>query len=124
MSRIGRKAVDVLAGVTVTVNGREVQVEGPLGKLTLQLRPEVDVAVAEDGKSVSVSVNRTTRGARAFHGLTRSLINNMIIGVKTGYEKRLEVVGVGNIAAIQTTSCNCESVTRTRFTRRSQPGWM
>jgi large subunit ribosomal protein L6 len=101
MSRIGRKPVDVLAGVTVTTSGREVQVEGPQGKLTLNLRPEVDVEIDADGKSVTVSVNRKGREARAFHGLTRSLINNMIIGVKNGYEKRLEVVGVGYVAAIQ-----------------------
>ena len=101
MSRIGRKPVDVLAGVKVSLDGRTVNVEGPLGKLSYEHRPEVSVAVSDDGKQVTVDAEKTTREARAYHGLTRSLINNMVHGVKEGYEKRLEIVGVGYVAAVQ-----------------------
>ena len=101
MSRIGRKPVDVLDGVKVSLDGRTVNVEGPLGKLSYEHRPEVSVAVSDDGKQVTVDAEKTTREARAYHGLTRSLINNMVHGVKEGYEKRLEIVGVGYVAAVQ-----------------------
>lgn len=96
MSRIGKAPVPVLDGVKVAIDGRTVKVEGPVKPaLEIQLRPEIDVALEDDGKSVVVSRKDDSRGARAFHGLTRSLINNMVIGCKEGYEKRLEVVGVG-----------------------------
>ena len=71
------------------------------GKLEIKLRPEVDVSLAEDGKTLSVSRKNDGREARAYHGLTRALINNMIVGVKDGYEKKLEVVGVGYVVSIQ-----------------------
>lgn len=100
MSRIGLLPVEVLDGVKVNVDGRVVSVEGPLGKLNYEHRPEVKVEVSDDGKSVVVSRQSNERAARAYHGLTRSLINNMVFGVKNGYEKKLEIVGVGYLASI------------------------
>lgn len=101
MSRIGLKPVEVPAGVKVSVNGRTVSVEGPNGKLDYEHPAGIKVAVDDDGKIVRVTREADSREMRAFHGLTRSLIDNMVVGVKTGYEKKLEVVGVGYIAAIQ-----------------------
>jgi len=99
MSRIGKKPVPVLDGVKVSVSGRTVNVEGPKGKLTWEHHADVEVKV--DGKLVQVSRKSEERLARALHGLTRALINNMIIGVKQGYEKKLEIVGVGYLAALK-----------------------
>jgi large subunit ribosomal protein L6 len=101
MSRIGRKPVTILDGVQVRVEGRRIEVEGPLGKLHWEHRPEVTVRVDEAAGQVVVERMSEDRESRAFHGLTRSLINNMVLGVKGGYEKRLEIVGVGYLAAIQ-----------------------
>ena len=101
MSRIGRKPVPVIDGVKVEVADRVISVEGPKGKLSFEHRPEVTVEVEADGKTVNVSRSDDERQSRALHGLTRSIINNMVIGVKNGYEKRLEVVGVGYLCAIK-----------------------
>ena len=101
MSRIGKKPIDIPAGVQVAVNGRGISVEGPLGKLQIEHRPEVSVEVDEENKQVIVSRGNNEREARAFHGLTRSLIQNMVTGVKDGYEKRLEIVGVGYLGQIE-----------------------
>ena len=101
MSRIGKKAVPVVAGVKVRVDDSVVSIEGPKGKLEFKHRPEVSVAVADDGTTVSVTRRNEERTSRELHGLTRAVINNMILGVKDGYEKRLEVVGVGYICSIQ-----------------------
>ena len=80
---------------------REITVEGKLGKLVWSHRPEVSVEVAEDGKEVVVSRKEDNREGRALHGLTRALIQNMVVGVSTGYEKKLEIHGVGYLGAIQ-----------------------
>ena len=101
MSRIGKKAIPILEGVKVGVANRTVQVEGPLGKLQFVHRPEVEVQVDEGGKSITVTRESDERTARELHGLTRAVVNNMILGVKTGYEKRLEIIGVGYLAAIK-----------------------
>lgn len=101
MSRIGKKPVTVVDGVKVSVANNVVTTEGPKGKLEFALRPEVHVEVSDDGRSVSVSRQSEDRVARELHGLTRAVINNMILGVKDGYEKRLEVVGVGYICSVQ-----------------------
>ncbi len=93
----------ILDGVNVSVQGRMVSVEGPKGKLQWEHRPEVTVRVDEAGRSVVVERLQENRESRAFHGLTRALINNMIQGVKDGYQKRLEIVGVGYLAAVQGT---------------------
>ena len=100
MSRIGKQPVVVPDGVKVSVADRTVTVEGKLGKLEWTYRPEVDVAYDADSKSVQVTRSSDERQARALHGLTRALVQNMVVGVSQGYEKRLEVVGVGYLAAI------------------------
>ena len=99
MSRIGNKPVPVLDGVNVSIDNRTVSVEGPRGKLSYDLRPEVDVEVGESGQVV-VTRKKDDRNSRAYHGLTRALINNMVIGVKNGYEKKLELHGVGYVCSI------------------------
>ena len=93
MSRIGNKPVAIPSGVKVAIAGRKIQVEGPKGKLEYEHRPEVQVAIDEN--QAVVSRDADTRTARAMHGLTRALLQNMVLGVKDGYEKRLEIVGVG-----------------------------
>lgn len=92
MSRIGKLPV-IPAGVTVTVNGTEVKVKGPKGELFQVVNPDIKVEVA-DGHVV-VTRPSDDKEHRALHGLYRSLINNMIIGVSEGYKKELELVGVG-----------------------------
>lgn len=95
MSRIGIKPVELPKGVTVTTAARAVTVKGPKGELRIEHRPEVGVAV--QGASVQVSNLRPARdrAARAYHGLTRALIKNMVVGVSQGYEQKLEIEGVG-----------------------------
>ncbi|MFC2316966.1 MAG: 50S ribosomal protein L6 [Candidatus Saccharimonas sp.] len=93
MSRIGKLPVVIPAGVTITVDSGDVTVEGPKGKLVQFITPAVDVKV-EDGQ-VTVHPKDESRQARAQHGLMRALINNMVVGVTQGYERRLEVKGVG-----------------------------
>ena len=100
MSRIGKKPVPIADGATVTINGRTIDVEGPKGKDSYEHRPEVSVRVDEETKSVVIERDTNNRASREFHGLTRALIANMVEGVTKGYEKRLEVVGVGYLAAI------------------------
>ena len=95
MSRIGKKPVPVPAGVKISIEGRQVCVEGPLGKLEYAHRPEVEVNFDEHAKEVVVTRHADARASRAYPGLTRSLVNNMMEGVTKGYEKRLEIVGVG-----------------------------
>jgi len=95
MSRIGRKPIEIPQGVKVSLDGTTVDVEGPKGKLSFSHRDEVTVEVSEDGKAVNVTRADDLRMSRALHGLTRALINNMVMGVKNGYEKKLEVQGVG-----------------------------
>ena len=99
MSRIGKKPVAVPAGVTVTVADSKVTVEGPKGKLDFPVADFISVKV-EDGQVIVDRAN-DERQSRAFHGTTRAMIQNMVIGVTQGYEKRLELVGVGYICAVQ-----------------------
>ncbi len=98
MSRIGRAPITVPAGVTVTVGENNlITVKGTKGTLTYTASPKMTVKV--DGSVVTVSRSDDEAENRALHGLTRTLINNMIIGVSQGYEKKLEIVGVGYRAA-------------------------
>jgi len=101
MSRIGKKPVAIPAGVKVSVADREIRVEGKLGKLVWSHRPEVDVQVDDEAKAVVVSRKNDDRQDRAYHGLTRALIQNMVVGVTEGYQKRLEIHGVGYLGAVQ-----------------------
>lgn len=93
MSRIGKLPIDVPAGVTITVGESEITVEGPKGKLVVPHLSDVTVAV-EEGKAV-VTRKDDERIARAQHGLQRALLNNAVDGVTKGFEKKLEVIGVG-----------------------------
>ncbi len=100
MSRIGKKPVQIPAGVKVQVADRLISVEGPKGKLQWEHRPEVSVAIDEQAKTITVSRRDDERLSRALHGLTRAMIVNMLVGVSEGYEKRLEIQGVGYLAAV------------------------
>ncbi|HTF88206.1 MAG TPA: 50S ribosomal protein L6 [Planctomycetota bacterium] len=94
MSRIGKLPVAIPKGVAVEKKGaREVRVKGPKGELSISLRPEVEISV--DSDVINVSRADDTRDARAYHGMTRALLSNMMIGVTQGYQKTLEIVGVG-----------------------------
>lgn len=93
MSRIGKKPVAIPSGVTVEVKGAAITVKGPKGTLSYTHLPEVSVKV--DGSQVIVDRKDDTDASRARHGLTRQLISNMVIGVDKGYEKQLEIIGVG-----------------------------
>src|SRR5258707_15447267 len=101
MSRIGKIPVPVPANVKVAISPGEVAVEGPLGKLKQSFLPLVDVQFESAAKRLVVTRKGEHRQAKAVHGLTRALVRNMIEGVTKGYEKKLEIVGVGYLAAIQ-----------------------
>ncbi len=98
MSRIGKKPIEIPAGVKVSVSGETVAVEGKGGKLSIALPPHVAVEVKEN--QVLVSQTDEVREAGAMHGLARSLINNMVIGVSVGFKKELSIVGVGYKATL------------------------
>ncbi len=101
MSRIGKKPVVLPAGVTAEIkNDREIVVKGPKGELTQSFRPEVGLKLSDDGKEILVEQLYDTRVANAMHGLTRALVQNMVIGVSQGYEKKLEIFGTGYLAAV------------------------
>ena len=94
MSRIGRMPITVPAGVTVTVGeGNLVTVKGPLGTLTEKFNERM--TIAQDGAVVTVSRPTDEKEDRSIHGLTRTLLNNMVVGVSQGYSKTLEIIGVG-----------------------------
>jgi large subunit ribosomal protein L6 len=93
MSRIGRMPIDVPAGVTVTIDGQHVSVKGPKGELALTVAEPIQVSLEEN--QVVVTRPNEERLSKSLHGLTRTLINNNIVGVTQGYEKKLEVVGTG-----------------------------
>ena len=101
MSRIGKRPIEVPTGVTVQVEPGRVAVSGPLGSLQQQVPPRMEIA--QDAASITVT-RPTERGEdRALHGLTRTLIANMVEGVTKGFEKRLEIQGVGYRAALKGT---------------------
>ena len=93
MSRIGKKPVVIPAGVEVTVDGSKVTVKGPKGTLTNTFNSDISIKV--EGNEILVTRPSDDKEYRALHGLTRTLVNNMVVGVTTGYEKKLEVLGVG-----------------------------
>ena len=101
MSRIGKKPVQVPAGVKIQIADCTITVEGKLGKLTWEHRPKVSVAFDEAANVLNVTRRDDERQSRALHGLTRALLVNMIAGVTQGYERRLEIQGVGYLAALQ-----------------------
>jgi large subunit ribosomal protein L6 len=99
MSRIGKKPIPVPQGVTIAVDGNTVHAEGPKGKLS-QLVPD-SVSVKVESNVLTVERSSDHRTVRALHGLTRSLIANMVQGVKDGFERKLEIVGIGYRAQVQ-----------------------
>lgn len=93
MSRIGRLPIEIPAGVTVTIDGQAVAVKGPKGELSLRVKEPIEARLEEN--QVLVTRPDDERDSRSLHGLTRTLINNQIIGVTEGFTKSLEVVGTG-----------------------------
>ncbi len=93
MSRIGRKPIEIPSGVTVNLEGSKISVRGPKGTLSRELHPDMKVTV--DGGTILVERPSDSKKHKSLHGLTRTLINNMVIGVTQGYEKTLELSGVG-----------------------------
>ena len=106
MSRIGKLPIEVPAGVTITIDANEISVKGPKGELTVPLLS--DVEVAQEGTQAKVSRKNDERVARAQHGLQRTLLNNAIIGVTKGFEKKLNLVGVGYRAKAEGTNLKLE----------------
>ena len=105
MSRIGREPIAVPAGVTVTVaEGNAVTVKGPLGELSQKFCPEIEIK--QEGAVINVCRPNDQKEMRALHGLTRTLLNNMVEGVTKGYQKKLEIVGVGYRVALQGKNLN------------------
>jgi len=94
MSRIGRLPIPVPAGVEVSIEGRDVTVKGPKGTLSHTIVTPIEIEKAEDG-TLHVTRPNDERAAKERHGLTRTLVNNMIVGVTAGYSKTLEISGVG-----------------------------
>lgn len=93
MSRIGKKPIEIPNGVTVTINGNTVTVKGPKGELTRSFSPVLDIKLEDNVLTVSRSSD--DKEERALHGTTRSLLANMVEGVSKGFQKNLELVGVG-----------------------------
>jgi large subunit ribosomal protein L6 len=93
MSRIGRLPIAVPSGVDVTIDGRRVTVKGPKGSLSRELHPDITVSREDDNIVVTRPTEQKTH--KQLHGLTRTLVNNMVIGVTDGYRKGLEITGVG-----------------------------
>ena len=115
MSRIGKIPVVIPSGVKIAASGNEISVEGPLGNLQFAHRPEISVSIDNDANKITFERDGDSRSSRAYHGLTRALIANMVEGVTEGftksleivdgvtqgYERKLEIVGVGYLAAVQ-----------------------
>jgi large subunit ribosomal protein L6 len=99
MSRIGKRPVPLPSGVTATTEGRTLSVKGPKGTLSLQMREEIKYDISEDG--ISVQPANETKQARAFWGMQRTLVQNLVTGVSEGFTKVLEITGVGYRAAAQ-----------------------
>ncbi len=93
MSRIGKKPIDLPSGITVNIQGQRLSVKGPKGELNWNC-PE-DIQVVHQDNTIVVTRGDDTKRTRALHGLSRSLINNMVVGVVDGYRKELKIVGVG-----------------------------
>jgi large subunit ribosomal protein L6 len=98
MSRIGRLPIAVPSGVDVTIDGRRLTVKGPKGELSRELHPDITVSREDDRLVVTRPTEQKTH--KQLHGLTRTLVNNMVVGVTDGYRKGLEITGVGYRAAL------------------------
>ncbi len=93
MSRIGKMPIEIPAGVNVKLDDTNISVKGPLGDLSTSIHP--NMIVKKEGNAISVERPNDEKQNRSLHGLTRTLINNMVVGVSKGFEKKLEIVGVG-----------------------------
>ncbi|MBX7165269.1 MAG: 50S ribosomal protein L6 [Pirellulales bacterium] len=101
MSRIGKQPIAIPSNVKLAIEGRVVSVEGPGGQLQFEHRPEITVTYDEAKRLLTVVRSSDDRLPRALHGMTRAMLQNMVVGVTKGYEKKLEIVGVGYLAAVQ-----------------------
>ena len=99
MSRIGKKTIAVPKGVTVTLNGQTVSVKGPKGERSWTVAEEIEVS--QDAEGLTLGLRTDTQRGRAMWGLSRTLVDNMVTGVTTGFEKSLDLVGVGYRAAMK-----------------------
>ncbi len=106
MSRIGKKAVAVPTGVTVTIDGQTVTVKGPKGQLAWTVAEEIEIK--QDGGELTLTKREETTRAQAMWGLSRTLVANMVQGVTEGYERTLELVGVGYRAAMKGSSLSMQ----------------
>ena len=104
MSRIGKIPVIIPEGVEVTINGQEITAKGPLGTEVVTIRPEI--TVVKEGNTLVVTRANDDRRSRSLHGLSRTLIGNAVNGVKNGFTKKLEIVGVGYRAAMNGNTLN------------------
>ncbi len=104
MSRIGKLPVEIPSGVEVTINGQTVTAKGPLGTESVEIRPEIKLEKKDN--SIVLTRENDDRKARSLHGLSRTLVANAVHGVKDGFTKKLEIVGVGYRAAMQGNTLN------------------
>jgi large subunit ribosomal protein L6 len=106
MSRIGKKPVALPKGVTASVEGKTVKVKGPKGELKVTIVPEVDVSMGADG--ITLTPREGMENARAMWGMSRTLVNNLVVGVTEGFTSKLEIQGVGYRAAVQGKNLNLQ----------------
>jgi large subunit ribosomal protein L6 len=106
MSRIGKKPVSIPEGVSVDHNGSELSVKGPKGLLSMNILEEVNVSVGDN--KITVKANGNSKTARSYWGMQRTLIDNMVVGVTAGYEKKLEINGVGYRAQMKGKTLNLQ----------------
>lgn len=99
MSRIGKRTIEVPKGVTVTLDGQTVSVKGPKGERSWTVADEIEVTQGDDG--LNLTMREDNQRSRAMWGLSRTLVDNMVVGVTTGFEKSLDLVGVGYRAAMK-----------------------
>ncbi|MBM6615088.1 50S ribosomal protein L6 [Desemzia sp. RIT804] len=101
MSRIGNKVITIPAGVEVTQNGNDVTVKGPKGELNLSISPVITMNISDN--EITFTRPDDSKPSRTIHGTTRALVNNMVVGVTEGFEKTLDLIGVGYRAQLQGT---------------------
>jgi large subunit ribosomal protein L6 len=99
MSRIGKRTIEVPKGVTVTLDGQTVSVKGPKGERSWTVADEIEITQGDDG--LHLTMREDNQRSRAMWGLSRTLVDNMVVGVTTGFEKSLDLVGVGYRAAMK-----------------------
>ena len=99
MSRIGKRTIEVPKGVTVALDGQTVSVKGPKGERSWTVADEIEITQGDDG--LNLTIREDNQRSRAMWGLSRTLVDNMVVGVTTGFEKSLDLVGVGYRAAMK-----------------------